>query len=247
MSLRVDDEIADQASRHTANKATGWPLAAPGIRPLVPQEPPARVFVRPIGSPLALGLCGLAVASLVESGLDLSWIAISQTPYVGIAVLTLPVVLPLIASVLAYLAGDAATGTAAGVIATTWLSLGVVQLVDSPDATSGALGLMLIAAASLLALTAVSVSIAKPLPALLFLAAALRFALTGVYHLSSDQGFQRASGVVGLILFVGALYTVLAFELEDQRKPLLPTFRRTITAAQPTARSCSQSAAARRS
>jgi succinate-acetate transporter protein len=157
------------------------------------------------------------VASLVQSGLELRWIAVSQTPYVGITVLTLPVVLPLTACVLAYLAGDAATGTAAGVIATTWLSLGIVQVVAPPHATSGALGLMLIAAASLLALTAASVSIAKPLPALLFFLAALRFALTGVYHLSSEQGFQRASGVLGLILFPLALYSVLAFELEDRR------------------------------
>lgn len=192
----------------------------------VAQELPARVFLRPIGSPLVLGLSGLAVASLVESGLELRWIAASQTPYVGITALTIPFVLPLTACVLAYLARDAATGTAAGVIATTWLSLGIVQVVASPHATSGALGLMLIAAASLLALTAVSVSIVKPLPAFLFFLAAVRFALTGIYHLSSEQGFQRASGVIGLILFVLALYSVLAFELEDQRKPLLPTFRR---------------------
>ena len=184
------------------------------------------MFLRPIGSPLVLGLCGLAVASLVQSGLELRWIAVSQTPYVGIVVLTLPFVLPLTACVLAYMARDAATGTAAGVIATSWLSLGIVQVVAPPHATSGALGLMLIAAASLLALTTVSIAIVKPLPALLFFAAAVRFALTGVYHLSSDQGFQKASGVIGLVLFAVALYAVLAFELEDQRKPLLPTFRR---------------------
>lgn len=184
------------------------------------------MFLRPIGSPLVLGLSGLAVASLVQSGLELRWIAVSETPYVGIVVLTLPFVLPLTACVLAYLARDAATGTAAGVIATSWLSLGIVQVVAPPRATSGALGLMLIAAASLLALTTVSIAIVKPLPALLFFMAAVRFALTGVYHLGADQGFQKASGIIGLVLFAVALYAVLAFELEDQRKPLLPTFRR---------------------
>lgn len=190
------------------------------------QAPPARVFLRPIGSPLTLSLSGLAVASFVQSGLDLRWIAASQTHDVGIMTLALPFVLPLAGCLLAYLARDAATGTAAGVIATTWLSLGIVQVTGSPHATSGALGLMLIAAASLLALTTVSIAIVKPLPALLFLAAAVRFALTGVYHLSSDRGFQKASGVLGLILFAVALYAVLAFELEDQHKLLLPTFRR---------------------
>lgn len=192
----------------------------------MPQAPPARVFLRPIGSPLALGLSGLAVGSFVQSGLELRWIAASQTHEVGIMVLALPFVLPLIGCVLAYLARDASTGTAAGVIAATWLSLGVVQVIGSPHARSGALGLMLIAAASLLALTTVSIAIVKPLPALLFFAAAVRFALTGVYHLGSGQAFQKASGVIGLILFVVALYAVLAFELEDQHKPLLPTFRR---------------------
>ncbi|MGN6373411.1 MAG: hypothetical protein ACTHM1_10565 [Solirubrobacteraceae bacterium] len=195
------------------------------------QAPPARVFLRPIGSPLTLGLSGLAAASFVQSGLELRWIAVSQTHEVGIMVLTLPFVLPLAGCVLAYLARDAATGTAAGVIATTWLALGVVQVIDPPHATSGALGLMLIAAASLLALTTVSIAIVKPLPALLFFAGAVRFALTGVYHLSSDQALQKASGVIGLILFAAALYAVLAFELEDQRKPLLPTFRRKSAAA----------------
>jgi hypothetical protein len=38
---------------------------------------PARVFLRPIGSPLTIGLSGLAVASLVASGLALRWISVT--------------------------------------------------------------------------------------------------------------------------------------------------------------------------
>lgn len=214
-------------ARIGAHGPAGWTAGDAGYVFEVAQEPPVRIFLRPVGSPLTLGLAGLAVASFIESGLELRWIATSQTPYVGIAVLTLPFVLPLTACVFAYLARDAALGTAAGVIATSWLALGVVQIVASPETTSGALGLMLIAASALLALTSIAVSTAKPLPGLLFLLAALRFALTGAYHLSSERGLQTASGIVGLILFVLALYAVFAFELEDLRnRPVLPTFRR---------------------
>jgi hypothetical protein len=35
---------------------------------------PVRIVLRPIGLPLAIGMSGLAIASLVESGMDLGWV-----------------------------------------------------------------------------------------------------------------------------------------------------------------------------
>jgi succinate-acetate transporter protein len=78
-----------------------------------------------------------------------------------------------------------------------------------------------------LALSAAAVAKAKPLPALVFVAAALRFALAGIYQLSTTAAWQHASGILGLVITALAGYCLLAFELEGQsRAPVVPTFRR---------------------
>ncbi|MGE5617392.1 MAG: hypothetical protein ACM3UX_00495 [Candidatus Woesearchaeota archaeon] len=186
-----------------------------------------RVFLRPIGSPLTLGMSGLAIASLVQSGLDLHWIAKEQTMKVGLILLAVPFVLQVIASVLAYLARDGAAGAALGVLATSWLAVGLVHITSSPGSRSGALGLMLLASAGMLSLAALSVGVAKPLPGLVFLIEAIRFAIAGIYELGGVTTWGNVAGIVGLVVVGGAAYSALAFELEgQQRRPVLPTFRR---------------------
>ncbi len=97
---------------------------------------------------------------------------------------------------------------------------------------SGALGLMLIAVAMVLLCSAIAVAVGKPLPAVVFTLAAVRFLLVGIYQLSSIRLWERASGVLGLLLMAAAVYTALALELEGQRqRPVLPTFRRHSPAA----------------
>jgi hypothetical protein len=94
------------------------------------------------------------------------------------------------------------------------------------------MGLLLLAAGGVLALSSVAVSVAKPLPGLVFLGAALRFALAGVYQLGAAPAWRDASGIIGLVVLGLAAYSVIAFELEgQQRKPVLPTFRRRLGAA----------------
>jgi hypothetical protein len=56
-------------------------------------QPRAHIFLRPIGSPLTIGMSGLAIASLVQSGFDLRRLAKSQTHEVGLVLLTAPFVL----------------------------------------------------------------------------------------------------------------------------------------------------------
>ncbi|MGH2868329.1 MAG: hypothetical protein ACRDNK_12285, partial [Solirubrobacteraceae bacterium] len=93
--------------------------------------------------------------------------------------------------------------------------------------TSPALGLLLLAAGTMLALSAAAIAPAKPLPAGVFAAAAVRFALAGIYELSSAGVWRDAAGLIGLAITAIAGYCVLAFELEDQgHRGLLPTFRR---------------------
>ncbi len=195
-------------------------------------EPSAHIFLRPIGSPLTLGMSGLAAASLVQAGLDLRWVGVAQTTQVGLILLAVPFVLQLLACVFSYLARDGAAGAAIGVLASTWAAIGLVHIVSTPGSRSGAMGLLLLAAAAMLALSSVAVSGAKPLPALVFLAAAVRFGLAGVYELGAGTFWRDAAGICSLLVLGLAAYCVLAFELEDQRrKPLLPTFRRVRCAA----------------
>jgi succinate-acetate transporter protein len=172
-------------------------------------------------------MSGLAIASLVQSGFDLRWVPASQAHEVGLILLAGPFVLQLVASVFSYLARDGGGGAAVGVLATTWAGMGLVHIVAVPGSRSGALGLLLVAAALVLALSAVTVMVGKPLPGLIFVLAAGRFALAGIYQLGGDGFWRHAAGIVGVVVLCLAAYSVLAFELEgQQRRPVLPTFRR---------------------
>lgn len=192
-----------------------------------PDFPPVRVFLRPIGSPLTVGMSGLAIASLVQSGLDLRWISVDQTHDVALVLIAVPFVLQLIACVFSYLARDGATGAAVGVLSVSWLAEGLVQLTSTPGSRSGGLGLMLLCTGTMLVLSAVALAAAKPLPASVFTAAGLRFLAAGVYELGAASAWQHAGGIIGLVVCGAAGYCVLAFELEGQHhRAVLPTFRR---------------------
>jgi succinate-acetate transporter protein len=189
--------------------------------------PSPRVFLRPIGSPLTLGMSGLAIGSLVQSGFDLRWVPTSQSLEVGLILLAVPFVMQGLAAVFAYLARDGAAGAALGVLASSWLAIGLVHVASAPGHRSGALGLMLLASGGVLTLSGVAVGTAKPLPAAVFTMTGLRFALAGIYELGAAGTWRDVAGIVGLVVVAMAGYCVLAFELEgQQRRPVLPTFRR---------------------
>lgn len=186
-----------------------------------------RIFLRPIGSPLTIGMAGLAIASIVQSGLDLRWIAVTQGHDVGLILMTMPFVLQLLACVFSYLARDGATGAAVGVLSVTWLGDGVIHLTSAPGSRSGALGLMLLCSGAVLCLTATASASTKPLPGTVFALAGCRFLVAGIYELGASSVWQHAAGIIGLVVCGIAGYCVLAFELEDQQhRPVLPTFRR---------------------
>jgi uncharacterized protein len=193
-----------------------------------PRSPmPAQVFLRPLGSPVALGLAGLAAASLVSSGLELGWISKSEGHHVGLILLAFPFVLQLTASVLAFLSRDGALGTAIGVLAGSWLSEALVHLSSAPGARSGALGLLLLASAGLLLGGAASSSLGKLLPATVFAAEAVRFAVHGIYELGGAHAWQNAGGIIGLAVAALAGYLMWAAALEDaQDRTMLPLLRR---------------------
>ena len=174
-----------------------------------------RVFLRPIGSPAALGLSGLVVASLVSSGLELGWVADTERHAVALALLGFSFPLQGAASLLAFSARDGAVGTALGVLSGAWLVNGLVFLTSLPGTTTSTLGLVLLAVAWLLGASAAAVAMSNRLAGAVFGVAALRFALTGIYELSGTHFWQDAAGVVGVVLVALAGFAMATTVMRD--------------------------------
>lgn len=191
--------------------------------------PPGRVavFLRPIGAPLTLGFFGLAGATFVLSGLQVGWVATSESNKVALTLIGFAAVAQSLAAIFGFLARDGVAATAMAVLALVWLVVGLNLYVSQPGATSAALGLFLLFGGAAVGLSGVTAMLSKIVPAVVLLVAATRFVVTGIYELSGRAGWGYASGVIGLVLFVLALYAAWATELEDaQGRTVLPLGRR---------------------
>lgn len=187
----------------------------------------ARVFLRPIASPAALGFAGLAGATLVLSGIDLGWFGTQERTQAAIIILAFAPPLQLLASVMAFLGRDPLMATGMGILAATWMAIGLVLATTPPGSTSDALGALLLVSAVALLFPASGAASKKGVPALVIGAAALRYALNGVFQTSGVTFWQDASGVFGIVLTALALYGALSLGLEDsQKRTVLPTLRR---------------------
>jgi len=186
-----------------------------------------RISLRPIATPLPIGMLALAVGSLVLCGIQLKWIPIEQTQTVALCLLGFVVPLQFIGFIFGLLSRDEGAASAMGLLFAAWLASGVSMLASIPGERSGGLGLLLVAAAgALLVPVAVALS-TKPLISLVILAAAVRFLLTGIYELGQGPSWQTAAGIDGLVVVGLAWYAGLAFALEaGQRHPIFPTLRR---------------------
>lgn len=192
-----------------------------------PMADAARIMLRPLGNPLPLGFLALAGGTLLVSGLQLGWLADADGRDVALILIAFVFPLQLLAATFGYLARDVVAGTGMGVLAGTWLSIGLVTLTSPPGATSDALGLFLLLAAVAMVVPAAAASAGKLVPAALLATTALRFATTALYELTADGTWQDLAGVVGLVLCALALYAALAMALEDVRHgTVLPLGRR---------------------
>jgi uncharacterized protein len=186
----------------------------------------ARVQLRPMASPLALGFGALVVGTFVVSGLQLGWMPATEIHTVALLLLALVVPLQALASVLGFLERDGVAGTGMGVLAGTWFGVGLVLLTSKPGSTSDALGLFLLSSGTLMLIPATGAATAKLVPAAVLASAGVRFALTGVYQLTGSKAWETSAGVVGLFLAAIALYAAFAAGLEDSMKrPVLPIGR----------------------
>ena len=176
---------------------------------------PALIWLRPIATPLSLGLLAQAVMSFVLSGYELAWVDQTAQAH-AVALIALVVVVPLQAgaSVFGFLARDPAAATGLGILAGTWAAFGAVKLLSAPGARSATLGLLLCAAGVALVVPAAASFTGKIAAGLVLLIAAARFAVSGAYELGGSATVQHAAGIVGLVLSAVALYAALAFELE---------------------------------
>ncbi len=186
----------------------------------------ARVVVRPLASPLALGFLALGIGTFVLAGYELGWVATDQSTPVALVLVGVVAPLQLAAMVCGFLARDAVAATGMGVLAGTWGTTGVMLLTRPPGTTSSGQGLLLLAAATALLVPAAVGFASKMVAGAVMLGTALRYTFTGAYQLSGTEWVQTAAGIAGIALAALAFYAALAFELEDQRRrTVLPTLR----------------------
>ena len=190
-------------------------------------EAMTRIVLRPIGSPTALGLFGLAGATWVLAGLQLGWIEAAEGKNVAIVAMGFAFVAQLVACIFAFLARDGVVATAMGELALIWLVIGLVTYTSPAGSKSDALGLFLLFAGVSMFLTASTAATSKLVPALVFATAAARFLLGGLDQLTGDEIWEDLAGVIGVALALLAIYAAWAAELEDAHgKTVLPFGRR---------------------
>lgn len=179
-----------------------------------PATEPARIFLRPLGTPLPLGFVGLAVATAVLSSFNLGWIPTSEQHQVAFVLMAFAFPLQLLATVLLFLARDAPAGAGVGVLSVTWLALGLLLYTGRPGSTSMTVSIFLFAAAAALVPSAATASLSKLVPGMVMFLAALRFVLTGLYERFGGLAWEHAAGWEGIVLAGLALYAALASDLE---------------------------------
>jgi uncharacterized protein len=187
-----------------------------------------RINLRPIASPLPLGLLGLMTGGALLSLQQIGVLAAEEGQTIALILIGFVVPLMLVATIFAFLARDTIAATALGLFTGGWLATALSMLsAPAPGATSDALGTFaIILAGALLALIA-GASFGKAGPALVIVAGSARFLLTGLYEIKSTAGLEHAAGIVGLLLVVTSLYSALATTVEDiQGHTKLPLGRR---------------------
>lgn len=184
-------------------------------------------MLRPLGSPLPMGLLSLAVASLLLGCLQIGAVDRAEGHKVALIVLGFTVPLQLTATVLCFLSRDTVAGCALGLFAGAWLASSLVLLTSPPGATSSAFGVFLVALAGALLVVMGGAAGGKAGVAAVLVAGAGRFLLAGLYDLTADTGLEHAAGIIGLVLVAVAVYSALATEVEDVHgRSVLPIGRR---------------------
>jgi hypothetical protein len=101
--------------------------------------------LRPYASPLPLGFFSFAVGMALMSGIGLGWLSSGQDVHAaGVLMAAFVFPLELLATVIALLTRDTAAATALGLFTTSWLGLGLLDVVNP---TTGVAALVVLALA----------------------------------------------------------------------------------------------------
>jgi succinate-acetate transporter protein len=195
-------------------------------RALDPDER-VRIVLRPVGTPVALGLAAILIGTAMLSGLQMGWLtsqADQQTVgFVGIAA-AFP--LELLAAILAFLARDSLLGTGLGTFSSVWAVSGLTFLTGPVGVTNHALGMFLIVGALILGLLLISAGGGRVVFGAVIACGSVRLALSGLYELEASHGLKLAAGISGLVLAAACAYGIVSLLTEDlPRKQLLPVGR----------------------
>jgi uncharacterized protein len=186
-----------------------------------------RVVLRPIATPLPLGVVALPMSTVVFSAVQLGWVDVDQGRAAALTAVAVTMPLQLLASVMGFLARDAVAATGMGVLAGTWGVVGLVTWTSAPSATSAGLGVLLLASAAAMLVPATAEACSKVVASVVMGLAAGRFAVNGMYELTGSIHWQNVAGLTSLALAGAALYAALALELEAAtQRTVLPVGRR---------------------
>jgi succinate-acetate transporter protein len=185
-----------------------------------------RIVLRPIGSPLPLGLLALVPAGVMLSCQQIGAIDVTEGRTIAFLLLGFVVPLQFAATILAFLARDSVAGTGLGLFSGAWLASALTLLNAKPGSTSHAFGVFLLSVGAGMIVVVAGASFGKVGPALVITVGAVRFVLSGLYELTANTGVEHAAAVIGFILAGVALYSAVATEVEDVSGPKLPLGRR---------------------
>jgi succinate-acetate transporter protein len=189
-------------------------------------EAPIRINLRPLASPLPLGLFSFGVGMVLLAAQSAEWIRVSETKQVGLLLAAFVFPLEGVAAIIAFLARDVLAATVLGLFATSWLSIGLQLMTGTPGVTSHALGFYLLAFGAVVVSLAAAAVTGKPLIALVLTFSAARAIIDGIFEFSNTSGLEHVAGYVAAALAALAWYAGTAFLLEDlRREPVLPVFR----------------------
>jgi succinate-acetate transporter protein len=191
----------------------------------------ARIFLRPLATPLPMGFLAVVVATTVFSAIQLGWISPVAGSIAAQVVLILCVPVMLIACIFGFLSRDPVAGTGMGMLALGWGSIGIAVMTTHLALPTPGEAVILYALSGTL-LVPIVASFGKPVAGLVMLLTAGRFAVTATaglassYHWPGAVGWTDAAGWVGIALAAVALYAAMAFELEGiAHKAVLPVPR----------------------
>jgi succinate-acetate transporter protein len=188
---------------------------------------PARIYLRPLGTPIAIGLGAICMGTTMLSAIQFGWLSTATeqhtVAYVGLAA-AFP--LELLAAVFALLARDALVGTGLAIFSSVWSVSGLTLLTGQPGATNPALGVFLLIVAALLLLLLLSAGRSRLVFGAMIATGFARLTVTALYEIDGSSGLKEAAAIVGLALAAVAGYAMVALLMEDlPRNALLPVGR----------------------